>query len=126
MAGMDTDKYKAKLESLLRELTGELKALGIHNPEVDSDWIAVPGPASTSTADPNVVADRTEDWDERRSTLAALETRYNNIKRALKKIEDGTYGTCEVSGEPIEEERLEANPAARTCKAHMSEESKLT
>ena len=35
-------------------------------------------------------------------------------------IAAGTYGTCEVSGEQIEEDRLEADPAARTCKAHMN------
>jgi RNA polymerase-binding transcription factor DksA len=51
-----------------------------------------------------------------------LEVRYNEIKSALKKIEEsapGAYGLCEVGGEQIEEDRLEANPAARTCKAHM-------
>jgi len=69
------------------------------------------------------VADRTEEYDERRATLATLEGRYNNIRLALKKITDGNYGICEVSGEPIEEDRLEANPAARTCKAHMEETS---
>ena len=38
-----------------------------------------------------------------------------------KKIEDGSYGTCETGNDhPIEKERLDANPAARTCKAHMN------
>ena len=125
LMSIDIEKQKAELESLLQELTGELKALGIHNPEVASDWIAVPAAASTSTADPNVVADRTEDWDERRATMAALETHYNNLKLALQKIADGNYGVCEVSGEPIEEDRLLANPAARTCKAHLDKENSL-
>ena len=122
---IDTEKYKAELSSMLSELTGELKALGIHNPEVDKDWIATPAEGSATTADLNEAADRVEDWDERRATLSALETRYNNIKLALKKIEEGKYGICEVSGEEIETERLDVNPAARTCKAHMDEESKL-
>ena len=51
--------------------------------------------------------------------LKELEIRYNDIKDALDKIEKNKYGICEVSGEEIEEERLIANPAARTCKAHM-------
>jgi DnaK suppressor protein len=37
------------------------------------------------------------------------------IKDALRKIEDGTYGTCEVCGKPIGEDRLTAIPWARLC-----------
>ena len=35
------------------------------------------------------------------------------IQRALVKIEKGTYGMCEFSGEPIGEDHLEAIPWAR-------------
>jgi RNA polymerase-binding transcription factor DksA len=35
------------------------------------------------------------------------------IDRALAKLEDGTYGICEVSGDPIPKERLKAIPHAR-------------
>ena len=35
------------------------------------------------------------------------------IDHALSKFADGTYGVCEVSGEPIPKERLEAIPWAR-------------
>lgn len=35
------------------------------------------------------------------------------IDHALAKFDDGTYGICEVSGEPIPQERLEAIPWAR-------------
>ncbi|MFQ5785915.1 MAG: RNA polymerase-binding protein DksA [Alphaproteobacteria bacterium] len=34
------------------------------------------------------------------------------IDAALKRIEDGTYGYCEESGEPISLSRLEARPIA--------------
>ena len=36
------------------------------------------------------------------------------IDHAIAKFELGTYGICEVSGEPIPEARLEAMPATRT------------
>jgi len=39
------------------------------------------------------------------------------IDDALRRIEDGTYGICEGSGEPIPKERLEAIPWARYCVA---------
>lgn len=34
------------------------------------------------------------------------------IDKALKRIDDGTYGYCEVTGEPISLKRLEARPIA--------------
>lgn len=36
----------------------------------------------------------------------------SKINDALKRIEDGTYGYCEETGEPIGHERLEARPVA--------------
>ncbi len=122
---LDTTTYKTRLEEMLAKITGELKEIGIHNPENPEDWIATPEKEESGEADENVAADRVEDWDERASTLASLERQYNDINRALRKIEDGTYGICEISGGTIDEDRLAANPAARTCKAHMDEESSL-
>lgn len=122
---INIEKYKERLDEELGEVTKELTALGIHNPDNPDDWIATPLGVGTGEADPNVAADRVEDWDERRAVLSELETRFNNIRRALRKISDGTYGICELYGEPIEEARLDANPAARTCKAHTGEEKDL-
>ena len=122
---IDPTPYKSKLEALLQTVTKELETLGVRNPEYKDDWISTPHGVDVGEADPNVGADRVEEWDERRATLSQLETRYTNIKRALKKIEDGTFGVCEVSGKSIEPDRLDANPAARTCKAHMGDEKDL-
>lgn len=121
---IDTTQYKPRLEEMLAVVTDELKDLGIHNPDVKEDWIATPAPDPTD-ADSNIEADHVEDWNERRAVLSELETRYNNLVRALQKIEDGTYGTCEICGEPIEEDRLDANPAARTCIEHRNDEAEL-
>jgi len=38
-----------------------------------------------------------------------------DVERALAKLEDGTYGSCDVCGEPIGEGRLEALPWAVLC-----------
>ncbi len=51
--------------------------------------------------------------------LEQLEKQMSEIDAALERIENGTYGICEISGQPIEKERLEANPSARTCIKHM-------
>ena len=37
------------------------------------------------------------------------------IERALSKIEEGTFGVCEESGEPIERKRLENQPWTPYC-----------
>ncbi len=37
------------------------------------------------------------------------------IEKALKKIEDGTYGICEMCGGEIDEKRLMARPEATLC-----------
>ncbi len=39
----------------------------------------------------------------------------SEIDHALAKIEDGSYGTCEICGKPIGEARLAALPWARYC-----------
>ncbi|MDO4183626.1 MAG: RNA polymerase-binding protein DksA [Rhodospirillales bacterium] len=39
----------------------------------------------------------------------------SKINDALKRIEDGEYGYCEETGEPIGIERLEARPVATLC-----------
>jgi RNA polymerase-binding transcription factor DksA len=49
-----------------------------------------------------------------------LEVQLVEVEAALERIEKGTYGICEISGTQIEEDRLDANPAARTCKAHIN------
>lgn len=118
---IDLTQQKQALEKMLSRVTEALRELGIHNPNVPEDWIAVPDEKSDAEPDSNIAADRVEEWDERRATLSVLETEYNDIIRALEKIENNTYGICEISGEPIEEERLRAYPAARTTAKHADQ-----
>jgi DnaK suppressor protein len=117
MGSMNTHTYKTKLEAEKKLIEGELADLG--RVDAKGDWEATPETQTAPEADENDLADRTEDYGERTATIAALEPRLKDINDALAKIEDGTYGVCEVCGKPIEEDRLEANPAARTCKACM-------
>ncbi len=42
-------------------------------------------------------------------------TEIQQIEGALKRISDGTYGTCAKCGEPIDPRRLKALPTAATC-----------
>ena len=49
------------------------------------------------------------------SLLEQLEAELDDLDRALRKLDEGTYGICEACGEPIPAERLEAVPGARLC-----------
>jgi RNA polymerase-binding transcription factor DksA len=42
----------------------------------------------------------------------------DDVRRAQARVADGTYGTCEVCGEPIPDGRLEARPWSTRCLAH--------
>jgi len=117
---MDTEKYKVRLEEEKALLEKEMSGIGQINPSNPKDWEATPENDGELDIDDNVKADNHEEFAERAGILADLEVRHQNVVSALERIEKGTYGTCEVSGEEIEEERLDANPAATTCKMHMN------
>lgn len=118
---MDTKIYKEKLEAELKALEQELQSVGIKDPNNPKDWIAVQPEENISPADENEVADTIDDFENNRAILNDLEIKYNDVKLALEKIENGTYGICETNNHPIDEERLMVNPSARTCKEHMNQ-----
>ena len=75
--------------------------------------------------------------EEEATETAELETRLELEKRirdqlakvehALSKFENGTYGLCDVCGQPINPERLEALPQANlclNCKASQAKDAK--
>jgi RNA polymerase-binding transcription factor DksA len=121
----DNALYKIQIEEDLATITKELQSLGIRNPQLKEDWIAIPEAVGDGESDSDLVSDKTEDWEEKVATLAALETQYNELIHALTKFETGTYGTCEICSEQIESERLNANASARTCLTHMDDEIDL-
>ncbi|MHC4159443.1 MAG: TraR/DksA family transcriptional regulator [Planctomycetota bacterium] len=67
------------------------------------------------------MADMGTDNFDMENTLGLVESERKlllEINAALQRIEDGTYGICEGTGQPIPKERLEAIPWARSCAAY--------
>ena len=67
-----------------------------------------------NTAKPDIT-DRASEEIERSFELRTRDRErklINKIEAAIKKIEDGSYGYCEETGEPIGLKRLEARPVA--------------
>lgn len=115
MEKIDTQHFKEKLEAELVIITEELQQIARINPLNNNDWEPIPAIMDTLEADKTEVADRIEAFERNTALVKDLEIRYNNIKDALKKIEDGVYGICEDTGKQVPLARLEANPSARTC-----------
>ncbi len=116
----DLHQYKNALEKELVLLEAELKTVGRKNPDNPKDWEPVPTDLNTLASDENEVADSIETFEENTAILKELEIRYNEVKVALERISSNTFGKCTVCGAPIEEKKLEANPAATTCMKHVN------
>lgn len=115
---LDKKKIKEKLEHERDVLLEELRDMGKLNPET-GEWEATPEERDSKETDQNDMADRFEDFEARSSMMRALEPRLNNVLKAIKNVNRETFGRCEVCKKDIEMARLEANPAARTCKKHL-------
>jgi len=63
---------------------------------------------------PADLASETFEREKDLSILEGLESTLAEIEAALHRIDEGTWGTDEETGESIDPARLEANPAART------------
>lgn len=56
--------------------------------------------------------------NEQQTLAASLREQLDDVERALARMDDGTYGTCEVCGTAINDARLEAMPATSLCIDH--------
>ncbi len=115
---MNIEHLKKRLEEEKVRLESEMGSVGQKNVGVPGDWESVPTETGTEP-DSADQADVLISRDTNRAILSALETQYDEVLKALKRIERGSYGACEACGMHIEEARLEAVPSATTCTAHM-------
>lgn len=117
---LDKKKIKEKLEAERDVLLEELRDMGKLNPET-GEWEATPEAQDAPETDQNDMADRFEDFEARSSMMKTLEPRLSNILKALKNLNRESFGKCEICKKNIEADRLEINPAARTCKKHLEQ-----
>jgi len=102
MSGVGKDSLRARAEG------SEASAFGMHTADAGSDAY---------------------DRDFALSLLSQERDSLFEIDAALKKIEVGQYGVCEISGKPIPHARLEALPFARytvECQAELEKTNRLT
>jgi DnaK suppressor protein len=106
---MKVDTYKHRLLELERSLSQRVSRGRDRARAQVQDSAGDAGDAS--------VADEGESLDFTEAELddAVLQ----QVKDALKRIDDGTFGRCVVDGGPIEEKRLEAEPWTPYCLKHQ-------
>ena len=107
---MDLDDARARLRDKERELVEELAGL------------SAPLESAGGISFGKRVGDGTSIAVERLTQVAAherLQAMLAEVRRAEVKLDEGTYGVCDVGGEPIAEGRLEALPWASSCVAHQ-------
>lgn len=101
-AGTRTDKIKKQLQARLNELTTRIE-------EIEGDLRT---PRSASWEDRATETEGDEVLDALEDTAMA---EVAEIRKALERIESGTYGICAACGDEINARRLEALPYATRC-----------
>ncbi|HEX7521842.1 MAG TPA: hypothetical protein VF441_07280 [Acidimicrobiia bacterium] len=96
---------KQRVGALIDDLRGEL------GDESETEQLSELSAYDQHPAD---TATETFEREKDLSILDQLEAELAELQAALERIDAGTYGVDEVTGEPIPDERLDAIPAART------------
>lgn len=114
---IDLQAQKQKLIDEKNKIEGELSLIA--QKDQHGVWQAKQTETNESKADDEEVAEAATEFQENESFAEDLKNQIADINEALVNIETGGYGICVVCKKQIEEDRLGANPAAKTCKEHM-------
>ena len=112
MSTLETDRFRELLEAERERVRGAIDYLHQENPGSIEDETGEESQYDNHLGDTATVTyDREMDYtleDNSEAVLAAIE-------KALRKIDEGTYGICERCGKPIEKARLKALPYVDLC-----------
>jgi RNA polymerase-binding protein DksA len=103
--------------SRLEQRAEELEALrqAEHDSAFSGDQREMTGETSTVDQHPADVADFTFQRELQLTTQEILDREAQQVRDAIRRREEGTYGICASCGQPISPERLEARPEATLC-----------
>ena len=111
---MNTENFKRRLLAKERELVEEMARL--EHDARDSGELEVRDSTDDATSSQGTSEALQED--------ALLSETLIQVRDALKRIEDGSYGKCIACGRQIEAARLEAVPWAAYCLADQEKQDK--
>lgn len=107
MTSIDENLMRTALETEKSDLNRQIEELDIAStvpPEFDENF-----------ADSGQVA---AEQGEHLTLISNFRDQLAEVEAALERLDDGSYGRCEVCGKEISEPRLEAMPATRFCIDH--------
>lgn len=108
---MDVERFRQKLLDRQKESQAR----------IDRSMSAAREPGDGAAGDRGDESVNDEAKDAQFAVAEADRTVLNQVRDALQRIEDGTFGTCTVDGGPIEPARLEAVPWTPYCLKHQEE-----
>ncbi|MFL5955150.1 MAG: TraR/DksA family transcriptional regulator [Gaiellaceae bacterium] len=114
MSTIDTERYRKRLKEERARLERAVGFLERENPGTIAEEL---GEITDGAVDNHLgdTATATFDRELDEGLEEGAHQTLDEIDAALKRIDDGTYGICEVCGKPIGAERLEAIPWVRLC-----------
>jgi DnaK suppressor protein len=108
----DLRSFRRRLEDELTVLTGRHAGL-----EAASATIPEGAGAGSYGEEASDAGSFTSERERDLSLVGNLRDLIDKVQGALGRIDDGSYGRCEVCGQPIEPERLDALPYTTLCLA---------
>lgn len=113
MEKKEIQKSKELLEKERKALEDELKSFAVEDKKpINGEWNTR---YPKYDGDIESEADEVQEYEKLLSVEHSLEKRLTDINLALDKIKKDVYGKCERCEKPIDKERLNACPEARTC-----------
>lgn len=113
---IDAEHYRTLLEEHKERLEKTIE----HHEIGSATQSEETGELTSSTSDNHIADSATETYGREMDEGLEEDAReqLREVEAALERLEAGEYGTCEVDGEPIPEERLEAVPWTTLCVDH--------
>jgi RNA polymerase-binding transcription factor DksA len=109
---MDKATAAKRLEEERVRLQGIREGIQREQDEAISD---AGGELSSFDQHPGDSGTETFEMEKNVSLLEQVDDELLEVEAAVQRLERGTYGSCQVCGRPIGDERLEAMPATRFC-----------
>ncbi len=110
MSRQDREKIRATLLEERQRLLGDVNRL-----QEDNLQRSVRESSGALSGDPSENVDEEYARSFSMAIASNKQEALQEIDEALDRMEEGTYGLCEICGEKIPQKRLLAKPSARTC-----------
>lgn len=105
---MDQQIARSRLEGMLADLDESAATL-------EGEMAGDTGELSTADQHPADAATDLSEEDREEAIIEVVTVQREQVRAALRRLEDGSYGTCVDCGMTLPDERLEARPEAARC-----------